>query len=352
MCCTTAACSPAFEALTGEAVFGRERIPQGHHFTASPWAYDGKVFCVNEDGVTFVFRAGDEFELLHTNKLADDDMCMATPAIAGDRLLLLRTSARVYCIRQRVRLLFKQSLASDMNFEMALVQMSVTGGDKRRNLARAEELIAEAAAHGSRLVVLPEAMDLGWTHPSSRTAAEPIPDGEPCRRLAESAACHGIFLCAGLTERCGDQVFNSAVILGKAGELLCLHRKINELEIGHPFYAQGDRLNVAATELGTLGLMICADGFAKDHVLGQSTPDRGRAGIASAARWWLGPTVPRSFKARTASKRKRSFTYQSGPWNVLHGAAVGTSTGTQHDDEGRISLEFTIYRVRAAGAKG
>ena len=88
-----------FRALTGEPVFERERIPQGRHFTVSPWAYDGKVFCLDEDGVTFVVRAGDEFELLHTNKLAEDDMCMATPAIAGDRLLL-RTSARVYCIRQ------------------------------------------------------------------------------------------------------------------------------------------------------------------------------------------------------------------------------------------------------------
>jgi outer membrane protein assembly factor BamB len=91
-----------FRAVTGEAVFERERIPQGRHFTASPWAYDGKVFCVNEDGVTFVFRAGDEFELLHTNELAEDDMCMATPATAGERLLL-RTSARVYCIRQTAR---------------------------------------------------------------------------------------------------------------------------------------------------------------------------------------------------------------------------------------------------------
>jgi predicted amidohydrolase len=168
---------------------------------------------------------------------------------------------------------------------MALVQMSVTGGDKRRNLARAEELIAEAAAHGSRLVVLPEAMDLGWTHPSSRTAAEPIPHGEPCRRLAESAACHGIFLCAGLTERCGDHVFNSAVILGKSGELLCFHRKINELEIGHPFYAQGDRLNVAGTELGTLGLMICADGFAKDHVLSRSLCYMGADILLSPSAW-------------------------------------------------------------------
>jgi outer membrane protein assembly factor BamB len=88
-----------FRAFTGEPVYDRQRLPQGQHFTASPWAYDGKVFCLDEDGVTFVLRAGDKFELLHTNKLADDDMCMATPAIVGDRLLI-RTSQRVYCVRQ------------------------------------------------------------------------------------------------------------------------------------------------------------------------------------------------------------------------------------------------------------
>jgi outer membrane protein assembly factor BamB len=88
-----------FRPLTGEPVYERKRLPKGRPFTASPWAYDGKVFCLNEDGVAFVVRAGDEFELLHTNELADDDMCMATPAIVGDRLIL-RTAARVYCIRQ------------------------------------------------------------------------------------------------------------------------------------------------------------------------------------------------------------------------------------------------------------
>ncbi len=88
------------DAKTGELKVDKERLPNGLHFTSSPWAYDGKVFCVNEDGVTFVLRAGDKFELLRTNPLADDDMCMATPAIAGDRLII-RTGARVYCVRQR-----------------------------------------------------------------------------------------------------------------------------------------------------------------------------------------------------------------------------------------------------------
>jgi hypothetical protein len=42
---------------------------------------------------------GDPVDLLYTNKLAEDDMGMATPAIAGDKLLI-RTSKRVYCIKK------------------------------------------------------------------------------------------------------------------------------------------------------------------------------------------------------------------------------------------------------------
>jgi outer membrane protein assembly factor BamB len=87
----------AYDAKTGKPFFEREPILQGGGFTASPWAANGKFYCLNEDGVTFVFRAGDKFELLHANRLAGDDMGMATPAIAGNKLLL-RTSARLYCI--------------------------------------------------------------------------------------------------------------------------------------------------------------------------------------------------------------------------------------------------------------
>lgn len=86
-----------YDAQTGETVYGKKRIPKGKAFTSSPWAANGKIFCVNEDGVTFVIQAGRKFKILHTNSLTDDDMCMATPAIAGDKLLI-RTERRVYCV--------------------------------------------------------------------------------------------------------------------------------------------------------------------------------------------------------------------------------------------------------------
>jgi outer membrane protein assembly factor BamB len=87
----------AYDAATGAPHYERVRIPGGRAFTASPWAANGKVYCMDEDGVTYVIPAGREFKLLHTNSLGEDDMGMASPAAAGDSLIV-RTSERVYCI--------------------------------------------------------------------------------------------------------------------------------------------------------------------------------------------------------------------------------------------------------------
>ena len=91
----------SFNPADGAEITPKKRIPQGKAFTSSPWGYAGKVFCLNEDGITFVIDSTDALEILYKNKLADDDMAMATPAFAGDRLLI-RTSARVYCIQNEV----------------------------------------------------------------------------------------------------------------------------------------------------------------------------------------------------------------------------------------------------------
>jgi outer membrane protein assembly factor BamB len=87
-----------YDARTGRQHYRKERLPEGRAFTASPWAYNGLVFCANEYGETFVIRAGPTFELLRSNLLAEDDMIMASPAIAGDKLLV-RTDGRLYCLQ-------------------------------------------------------------------------------------------------------------------------------------------------------------------------------------------------------------------------------------------------------------
>lgn len=89
----------SYDAKTGEEIYKKQRIPDGKAFTSSPWAYENKIFCLNEDGLTFVIGTGKDFNILYTNTLAEDDMSMATPALVGDRLLL-RTSPRIYCFRK------------------------------------------------------------------------------------------------------------------------------------------------------------------------------------------------------------------------------------------------------------
>jgi len=87
------------DATTGEVIYKRQRLPKGRAFTASPWAHDGRIFCLNEYGTTFVIKAGPEFELLHTNSLDEDAMCMASPAIAGNNLII-RTETALYCLQE------------------------------------------------------------------------------------------------------------------------------------------------------------------------------------------------------------------------------------------------------------
>ena len=85
------------DARTGAEVYPRQRIRLGSQFAASPWAYNGKIFLLSEDGDTYVVRAGPEFELLGTNSL--NEMAMATPAIAQGSVFI-RTRSQLYRIQQ------------------------------------------------------------------------------------------------------------------------------------------------------------------------------------------------------------------------------------------------------------
>ena len=86
------------------------------------------------------------------------------------------------------------------SFKLALAQMLVEGGNKQANLKRALERIHEAASKGAQVVVLPEAMTLGWTHSSARSEADEIPSGPSCVKLCEAAHRNKIYVCTGLIE--------------------------------------------------------------------------------------------------------------------------------------------------------
>ena len=175
------------------------------------------------------------------------------------------------------------------NFKLALVQMKVVGGDRKANLAHAREMIEEAASQNAEVVLLPEAMDLGWTDPSALTEAQSIADGQTTQLLISLAKKHQIFICSGLIEKADDEVYNSAILINPKGEIILSHRKINELDIGHPYYALGEKLNVCETPFGTIGLLICADANTKNQVLTRSLAYMGADIILSPSSWAVPP---------------------------------------------------------------
>jgi predicted amidohydrolase len=170
-------------------------------------------------------------------------------------------------------------------FKLALAQMHVVGGAPEINLEHAGAMIAEAAENGAQVVLLPEAMDLGWTDPSALTLAEPVPVGKTARMLSAMAKKYQVYVCSGLTEKEGTTVYNSAVLIDPSGEVILLHRKINELDIGHPYYALGRKLEVVQTDLGAIGVMICADASTGQREIPRTLSYMGADVILSPSSW-------------------------------------------------------------------
>ena len=86
----------AHDVKTGEVLYqGRLGVAKKEGFSASPIAFDGKVFFTNDDGETFVLKAGREFNLLHVNQLGEQTL--ASPALV-DGKWYFRTAASLVAI--------------------------------------------------------------------------------------------------------------------------------------------------------------------------------------------------------------------------------------------------------------
>jgi predicted amidohydrolase len=96
-------------------------------------------------------------------------------------------------------------------------------------------------------------------------------------------------VCAGIVERCGDRIYNAAVLIAPDGAVLLHHRKLHEIDFARRLYTRGDRLGVAETAFGRIGLMICADAFADGLVVSRALGQMGALLILSPCAWAVPP---------------------------------------------------------------
>jgi predicted amidohydrolase len=141
-----------------------------------------------------------------------------------------------------------------------MAQLLVEGGEPERNLERAAKLIRQAKTESCDLVLLPETLDLAWTHPSAFTESQPIP-GRFSDFFCQIASELKIWLCLGLTEKKDERIYNAAILINDKGKIVQVYHKINLLEVEFPFYEPGKMLSVVETSFGNIGINICADNY-------------------------------------------------------------------------------------------
>ena len=172
--------------------------------------------------------------------------------------------------------------------KVAMGQMLVEGGNIPANIRRAEQMIADSGKTGSDIIVLPECIDLGWTYPDACNLAEPVP-GTVSDSLCEAAVQSGMHVVAGLTEKEGTHIYNTALLISSRGEILGKHRKINILDIAQDIYSTGTSLSVIETQLGKIGVDICADNFPDTYAIGHTLARMGADIILSPCSWAIPP---------------------------------------------------------------
>jgi predicted amidohydrolase len=148
--------------------------------------------------------------------------------------------------------------------QISCVQFEPMIGDVAGNLARSAERIREAAATGSRLIVLPELANTGYVFDSSEEAmrlGEAVPGGPSAQAWGALARELGIYLVAGIAEREDDTLYNSALVTGPDG-YIGTYRKGHLWGRENLFFTKGNLgFPVFDTSLGKIGVAICYDGW-------------------------------------------------------------------------------------------
>lgn len=144
---------------------------------------------------------------------------------------------------------------------IGFIQTTPVFGDRRSNLDHVEMLVCGVAAD---LVVLPEFFATGYLFSDIgevMTLAEPVPGGITTESLLRISRSSGTALVAGLPERDGDRLFNSAVLVTPEGDLHT-YRKTHLFDREKLFFTPGDTgFRVWEWRGVRIGIMICFDWY-------------------------------------------------------------------------------------------
>jgi predicted amidohydrolase len=234
-----------------------------------------------------------------------------------------------------------------MKLKVGMIQLLVEGGEPERNLERALKYINIAAKDKIDIALLPETLDLAWTHPSAKKEAEPIP-GKYSNILSEAAKQHSIYICAGLTEKDGDKIYNTAVMINDKGEIILKYRKINLLwNVEYPeYYSIGQSLSVIDTPWGKIGVNICADNYIDGLHIGHTLARMGAQVILSPSSWTVDYSITEGmdpYKEKWIKPYKILATYHN--LVILGSTSVGYIVGGPYEGKKMIGCSLAVDKT-------
>lgn len=228
--------------------------------------------------------------------------------------------------------------------KVGMGQLLVEGGEPKRNLMRAEKMIKDAAGHGCDLVLLPECLDLDWTHPSAKTEAQPIP-GPYSDKLCRHAQDSKVYICAGLTERSDSRVYNTAILINSSGGIILKYHKINLLAVELDFYSIGNSLSVVDTPFGIIGVNICADNYIDALEIGHVLARMGAQIILSPSSWTVDYSQTED-RDPYGEKWFNPFFILANSYNlvIISATSVGYVVGGPYEGKKKIGCSLAVDR--------
>lgn len=142
--------------------------------------------------------------------------------------------------------------------KVAAVQMDAQPAPVVDRLGRAARLVADAAAQGAQLVVLPEVFNTGYTyHEINYTLAERS-DGQTMTWMLAHAAQHKVHISGTFLLLDGGEIYNTAFLVAPDGRTWRYDKRY-PFSWERAYFRAGSDATIADTELGKLGMMICWD---------------------------------------------------------------------------------------------
>ena len=139
---------------------------------------------------------------------------------------------------------------------VALILMRVEANNFDANWNEFKKRFNEALKHEPDFVVFPEYCLTGfaeWDFSGAKLY------GEIVERVSGLAREAGVYVVFGLLEPYKDCVYNSALLIGRNGEVLLKHHKFQE-----PIkFCTGNTVKTARTEFGKVAIIICGDLYNK-----------------------------------------------------------------------------------------